>query len=58
MKIKIYEEVVVEQIAAKHQKTSEDQETDKHDTTDHEGMRVDTCSHLLTGPGGSRDNED
>jgi hypothetical protein len=34
------EEVVVERIAMKHQKTSEDQETSKDDTTEHEGVRV------------------
>jgi hypothetical protein len=40
IKIKIYEEVVVEQIAVKRQKTLEDQETDKDDTTNHEGVGV------------------
>jgi hypothetical protein len=40
IKMKIYEEVVVEQIAAKHQKTSEDQETDKDDATEREGVGV------------------
>jgi hypothetical protein len=34
------EEAVVERIAAKHHKTSEDQETGKDDTTEHEGVRV------------------
>jgi hypothetical protein len=33
------EEAVVERITAKHWKT-EDQETDKDDTTEHEGVRV------------------
>jgi hypothetical protein len=32
--------VVVEQIAVKHQKTSEDQETDKGDATEREGVGV------------------
>jgi hypothetical protein len=32
--------VVVDQIVEKHQKTSEDQETDKGDTIEHEGVRV------------------
>jgi hypothetical protein len=31
---------VFERIATKHQKTSEDQETGKDDTTEHEGVRV------------------
>jgi hypothetical protein len=34
------EEAVVERILTKHQKTSEDQETGKDDTTEHEGVRV------------------
>jgi hypothetical protein len=34
------EETVVERTAVKHQKTSEDQESGKDDTTEHEGVRV------------------
>jgi hypothetical protein len=34
------EEAVVERIATKHQKTSEDQETGKDDATEHEGLGV------------------
>jgi hypothetical protein len=34
------EKTVVERIVAKHQNTSEDQETDKHGTTEHEGVRA------------------
>jgi hypothetical protein len=34
------EEAVVERIATKHQKTSEDQEAGKDDTTVHGGVRV------------------
>jgi hypothetical protein len=33
-------EEAVERIATKHQKTSEDQETTKDGTTEHEGVRV------------------
>jgi hypothetical protein len=36
----VCEEAVVERIATKHQKTSEDQETGKDDTTEYEGVRV------------------
>jgi hypothetical protein len=42
------EEIVVDRIVAKHQKT-EDQETDKDDNWAWRSEGSDVCSHLLTG---------